>query len=96
MKKIVLWGLFLSIPLATLAQETKTDTTELDQIALDEVLVSAVRVTREAPVTFSNLKKDRIAKRNLGQDIPILMNYLPSVVTTSDAGVPGLDTPGYG
>jgi iron complex outermembrane receptor protein len=24
--------------------------------------------------------------RNLGQDIPILMNYLPSVVTTSDAG----------
>jgi iron complex outermembrane receptor protein len=86
MKKIVLWGLFLSIPLATLAQETQTDTTELDQIALDEVLVSAVRVTREAPVTFSNLKKDRIAKRNLGQDIPILMNYLPSVVTTSDAG----------
>ncbi|HAI20232.1 MAG TPA: TonB-dependent receptor, partial [Xanthomarina gelatinilytica] len=25
-------------------------------------------------------------KRNLGQDVPILLNYLPSVVTTSDAG----------
>ncbi len=74
MKKIVLWGLFLSIPLVTLAQQAQTDTTELDQISLDEVLVSAVRVTREAPVTFSNLNKDRIAKRNLGQDIPILMN----------------------
>jgi iron complex outermembrane receptor protein len=35
-------------------------------------------------VPFSNLSK--IAPRNLGQDIPILMNYLPSVVTTSDAG----------
>ena len=25
-------------------------------------------------------------KRNLGQDVPVLLNYLPSVVTTSDAG----------
>jgi len=53
---------------------------------LDEVFVSAVRATKESPVTFSNLKKEEIAPRNLGQDIPILMNFLPSVVTTSDAG----------
>lgn len=53
---------------------------------LDEVLVSAVRVKSDAPVTHSNLSKKELAKRNLGQDIPILMNYLPSVVTTSDAG----------
>lgn len=53
---------------------------------LDEVLVSAVRVKADAPVTHSNLTKKEIAKRNLGQDIPILMNYLPSVVSSSDAG----------
>lgn len=53
---------------------------------LDEVLVSAVRVQENSPVTHSNLNKEEIAKRNLGQDIPILMNYMPSVVTTSDAG----------
>ena len=53
---------------------------------LDEVLVSAVRVKENSPVTHSNLSKKEIAKRNLGQDIPILMNYMPSVVTTSDAG----------
>ena len=53
---------------------------------LDEVLVSAVRVTTKTPVTFSNLDKKEIGFRNLGQDIPILMNFLPSVVTTSDAG----------
>lgn len=53
---------------------------------LDEVLVSAVRVKADAPVTHSNLTKREIAKRNLGQDIPILMNYLPSVVSSSDAG----------
>src|SRR5699024_4190873 len=27
-----------------------------------------------------------IENRNLGQDVPILMNQMPSVVTTSDAG----------
>jgi iron complex outermembrane receptor protein len=60
------------------------DTTKVNK--LDEVLVSAVRVTAKTPVSFSNLDKKEIAPRNLGQDIPILMNYLPSVVTTSDAG----------
>ncbi|MFV5700503.1 TonB-dependent receptor [Flavobacterium sp. XS2P12] len=60
------------------------DTTKVSQ--LDEVLVSAVRVTTKTPVSFSNLDKKEIRFRNLGQDIPILMNYLPSVVTTSDAG----------
>ena len=53
---------------------------------LGEVLVSAVRVKANSPVTHSNLTKKEIAKRNLGQDIPILLNYLPSVVTSSDAG----------
>ena len=53
---------------------------------LEEVLVSAVRVNSDAPVTHSNLTKKEIAKRNLGQDIPILMNYLPNVISSSDAG----------
>ncbi|MEP6930479.1 MAG: TonB-dependent receptor [Flavobacterium sp.] len=60
------------------------DSTKVNQ--LDDVLVSAVRVTTKTPVSFSNLDKKDIKFRNLGQDIPILMNYLPSVVTTSDAG----------
>jgi iron complex outermembrane receptor protein len=66
------------------AQEKEKDTTKINR--LDEVLVSAVRVTSKTPVSFSNLDKKEIKFRNLGQDIPILMNYLPSVVTTSDAG----------
>ncbi|MFD2529428.1 MULTISPECIES: TonB-dependent receptor [Polaribacter] len=55
-------------------------------MVLDEVLVAAVRANTDAPVTFSNLSKKEIAKRNLGQDIPILLNYMPSVVSSSDAG----------
>lgn len=57
-----------------------------DSTTLDDVLVSAVRVKGDAPVTHSNLTKKEIAKRNLGQDIPILLNYLPNVVSSSDAG----------
>lgn len=53
---------------------------------LDEVLVKAVRATSNIPVTYSNLSKAEISKRNLGQDIPILLNYLPSVISSSDAG----------
>tara|TARA_B110000003_G_scaffold176016_1_gene175491 strand:- start:7497 stop:9836 length:2340 start_codon:yes stop_codon:yes gene_type:complete len=58
----------------------------LDENVLDEVLVSAVRATSSIPVTYSNLSKKELAKRNLGQDIPILLNYLPSVISSSDAG----------
>ena len=76
-----LLSVFLSLfYLVSFSQEKQQDTTKVNQ--LDEVLVSAVRVTSKTPVSFSNLDKKEIKFRNLGQDIPILMNYLPSVVTT--------------
>lgn len=53
---------------------------------LDEVLVQAVRVDASSPITHSNISKEALEKRNLGQDIPMLLNFLPSVVTTTDAG----------
>ncbi len=74
------------LTMASQAQEQQTDTLEGKKVVLDEVFVSAIRVTNQTPVTFSNLTKEQIKPRNLGQDIPILMNFLPSVVTTSDAG----------
>lgn len=53
---------------------------------LEEVFLSAVRVSADSPITFSNLNNEEIEDRNLGQDIPSLMQYMPGVVTTSDAG----------
>ena len=64
----------------------QTDSTKGTKVVLDEVFVQALRVTKSSPVTFSDLDKTEIAPRNLGQDIPILLNYLPAVVTTSNAG----------
>ncbi len=60
------------------------DTTKVQQ--LDQVLVSATRATDKTPMPFSEFTKKEIAQRNLGQDIPMLLNFLPSVVSTSDAG----------
>ncbi|MCB0371623.1 MAG: TonB-dependent receptor [Muricauda sp.] len=67
-------------------QEEPADTLEGKKVVLDEVLVQAIRVTKEFPITFSNLEKEQLTPRNLGQDVPILMNFMPAVVTTSDAG----------
>jgi iron complex outermembrane receptor protein len=75
---------FLLITTSVFSQEKPADTTKVHN--LDEVLVSAIRANSKTPVSFSNLKKTDIEHRNLGQDIPVLMNFLPSVVTTSDAG----------
>lgn len=76
--------LFFSFFFTLVSTAQEQDSTKVTK--LDDVLVSAVRVTSKTPVTFSNMDKKEIKYRNLGQDIPVLMNYLPSVVTTSDAG----------
>lgn len=52
----------------------------------EEFIVSATRASESTPTTFSTVDKSEIAKRNLGQDIPILLNFTPSVVSYSDAG----------
>jgi iron complex outermembrane receptor protein len=82
MKKIVFVLLAYSITLS--AQESVIDSLEIQN--LEEVIVSSVRVKENIPIAFNNVSKDEISKRNLGQDIPILLNFLPNVVTTSDAG----------
>ena len=86
MKNYILPILTLIGTFMSLSAQQETDSLEGKKVVLDEVFVSAVRVTNATPVTFSNLTKEEIKVRNLGQDIPILMNFLPSVVTTSDAG----------
>lgn len=52
----------------------------------EEVLVYATRATSETPTTFTNVNKPAITRQNFGQDLPYLLNWTPSVVTTSDAG----------
>ncbi len=50
------------------------------------LIVQATRVDESTPFTFTNISKEELENRNLGQDVPFLLNLAPSVVTTSDAG----------
>ena len=54
--------------------------------AADEVIVSATRATTKSAIAFTNLDADALSKQNVGQDLPILLNFTPSLVSTSDAG----------
>lgn len=84
MKNLFKFSLFFALSFSAYSQEKVNDSTKVE--TLDEVLVKSVRVDATSPITHSNVTKKDIEKRNLGQDIPVLLNYLPSVVTTSDAG----------
>jgi iron complex outermembrane recepter protein len=70
--------------LLSFSQEKPKDS--LKATELKEVTVSSVRAKDKNPITYTNISAAEIAPRNLGQDIPVLLQYLPSVVTTTDAG----------
>ncbi|MBO9683656.1 MAG: TonB-dependent receptor [Flavisolibacter sp.] len=69
-----------AFPLIASSQEKK-DTTDLPPVE-----VRAVIAPPTAPFAKTNLDKKDIARQNLGQDLPFLLNQTPSVVVNSDAG----------
>lgn len=74
-------GLFITVVSSNAQQEVKDSF-----YTLSPVEVRAVRASENAPFTKTNLSKKEIARTNLGQDIPFLLNQTPSVVINSDAG----------
>lgn len=59
---------------------------EEDTRITDEVIVFATRAGDKSATTFHNINKEEIKKQNFGQDLPFVLNWTPSLVTTSDAG----------
>lgn len=55
-------------------------------ILADEVIVMATRAGENTPTTFTMVDQEYLEKQNVGQDLPFLLNFTPSVVVTSDAG----------
>ncbi len=52
----------------------------------EEVIVAATRAKNNTPTAFSTISSEELTSRNLGQDIPYLMQLTPSFVATSDGG----------
>ncbi len=57
-----------------------------DALLDEEVMVFSTRANEKTPTTFTTISNKEIRSQNLGQDLPFLVNWSPSVVTTSDAG----------
>lgn len=55
-------------------------------VLTEAVVVRATRADERIPMTFSNLEKPSIRKQNFGQDMPFVLQFTSSVVSTSDAG----------
>ena len=83
--KNILYFLLL-VTLSQYSQDQINDTIQGTKQNLDEVIVQSVRVKYSSPITHSNVSKSDLSSKNLGQDLPVLLTFLPSIVTTSDAG----------
>ena len=55
-------------------------------IMTGEVIVEATRAKDRTPVAHTNISKEDINNKNMGKDIPYLLQLSPSFVATSDAG----------
>ncbi len=52
----------------------------------DEVIINATRVNDKTGMAYTSVTAAQIDKQNMGQDLPVLLNFSPSLVSTSDAG----------
>ncbi|MCC5920277.1 MAG: TonB-dependent receptor [Cyclobacteriaceae bacterium] len=59
---------------------------ESSNLLSEEVIVKATRASEKQPFTFSQVDRASIEKQNFGQDLPLQLQYTPSLVATSDAG----------
>lgn len=82
MKKI----LFLPFLVLTLGVQNPSFAQSDTLKNLNEVVVKATRANEKTGMAYSNVSQTALKKQNLGQDLPFLLNQLPSVVVTSDAG----------
>ena len=87
MSKLFLLALSLALALHTAAQQNDSlpPRDSVRQLK-EEVVVYATRANENSPTAFSNISKTVIQKQNFGQDLPFVLNWTPSLVTTSDAG----------
>ncbi|MBK9583144.1 MAG: TonB-dependent receptor [Saprospiraceae bacterium] len=53
---------------------------------LDRIEIQGNRVGDAGPFTKQDLNKKELQKENLGQDVPVILQWTPSMVVTSDAG----------
>lgn len=84
MKK-VFWIVAVIISSTTVYSQQKADS--LKSVQLEDVVVSASRANKNAPIAYSNLNEAQIKKDNAAKNIPFVLQTLPSVVAYSEDGL---------
>lgn len=70
----------------TLPSKTVTIALQPKTYLSEEVNITATRADRRSAFAYSSMDRQEIEKVNLAQDIPLLLQFQPSVISTSDAG----------
>lgn len=86
MKKVILLAglLFLGYSLRA-HNEQPIDT--IQQMKLDEIVVSATRAGKSTPVAYSNITQSQIKKENGARNVPVILQTIPSLVSFTEDGL---------
>lgn len=85
MKKIICITIFISGFFSGYAQDSAKHKLN-DTLMLENIEIVSIRAESKAPFAKTNLDNVQIEKKNLGQDLPFILNQVPAVVVNSDAG----------
>lgn len=79
--------LFSATVYQTVAQADATPADSINNIRLEEVIVSGTRAGTETPVSYTNINSADIKKQNAGRNIPAILQYTPSLVSFTEDGL---------
>ncbi len=85
-KKQMFVALIMAMSGAAQGQNNTDTSALLKENELQPVEIRGLRAGSKSPFAKTEISRTDIEKMNLGQDLPILLQYTPSAVVTSDAG----------
>lgn len=86
MKKVSFFTGLLLLGLSLNAHnEQPIDT--IQQVKLDEIVVSATRAGKSTPVAYSNVLQSQIKKENGARNVPVILQTIPSLVSFTEDGL---------
>lgn len=86
MKKV--FSLLFASALSTISLCADNDADSTQYVKLDEIVVSAIRVSNKSSVAYSDINEQSIKSDNAARNVPALLQVLPSVVSYTEGGTP--------
>lgn len=90
MKKVffsILLTLYSATVFQTVAQADAAPGDSINNIRLEEVIISSTRAGTETPVSYSNISSAEIKKQNAARNIPTILQTTPSLVVFTQDGL---------